>query len=213
MATLDENLIAALVGRRVVADTFRRLPPVRKSQIYRTALRLFAEYGYDGLAVDRLCREAGISKGSFFQYFETKSHLLEFVLLAFDRRVAEWVREIRAQETATLARERLASLFRAATAADGLDDTEREFYHFATEALRHSGVIIEGVDLQSHLRGFVREVVERGIQTGELRDDLPPDYLATIIGDLLHQVLASRPQAESADQESTVKMLIDGILA
>jgi len=213
MATLDENLIAALVGRRVVADTFRRLPPARKSQIYQTALRLFAEYGYDGLAVDRFCREAGISKGSFFQYFETKSHLLEFVLLAFDRRVAESVREIRAQETASLARERLASLFQSATAAIGLDETEREFYHFATEALRHSGVIIEGVDLQSHLRTFAGEIIERGIRTGELRDDLPPGHLATIIGDLLHQVLTRRLSAESADQESTVKILIDGILA
>lgn len=60
---LDENVIADLVRRRVVSDTFRRLTPDKKLLVYRAATHLFGEYGYDGLAVDRICHDAGISKG------------------------------------------------------------------------------------------------------------------------------------------------------
>jgi len=58
---LDENVIAELVERKVVSDTFRRLAPDKKELVYRTAIRLFGKYGFDGLPVDRICREAGIS--------------------------------------------------------------------------------------------------------------------------------------------------------
>ena len=90
---LDENVIVELVGRKVVSDTFRRLAPEKKLQVYRAATRLFGTYGYDGLSVNRICREAGISKGSFFQYFESKSYLLEFTILIFDDYLAKWVAE------------------------------------------------------------------------------------------------------------------------
>ena len=61
---LDENVVIELVRRKVVTDTFRRLPPDKKEQIYRATIRLFGEYGFDGLAVDRICREAPSSRFS-----------------------------------------------------------------------------------------------------------------------------------------------------
>ncbi|RME24470.1 MAG: TetR/AcrR family transcriptional regulator, partial [Candidatus Zixiibacteriota bacterium] len=111
MPRLDENLIAELVRRRVVSDTFRRLPPEKKRQIYDATIRLFGRYGYDGLAVERICRSSGISKGSFFQYFATKSHLLEFCLLVFDHRLADLFATIQRGDTAGLARRRLVYLY------------------------------------------------------------------------------------------------------
>ena len=109
--TIDENLVAQLVTRGVVTDTFRRLPPDKKSRLYRTAIKLFGEFGYDGLAIDQLCGEAGISKGSFFQYFPSKTHLLEFVILIFDDYLGKWVTDIRAADTGALARQRPTLVF------------------------------------------------------------------------------------------------------
>ena len=103
-----------------------------RDRIVQTAVRLFGEYGYDGLAVDRFCREAGISKGSFFQYFESKSHLLEFVVLVFDDYLARWVTELRHREKAALARDRLMYLYQSLVVNAKLHSSEERFYLFGS---------------------------------------------------------------------------------
>jgi AcrR family transcriptional regulator len=212
---LDENLIVDLARRKVVAETFRRLPGDKKNLVYRTAVRLFGKYGYDGLAVDRFCREAGISKGSFFQYFETKSHLLEFVLLSFDQRVAAWIDRIRREETAVLARDRLAYLFRATISESDLDNDEASFFHFATRALTHSTVVIEGVNLSAHVSGYVTEIIERGVATGELADDPPAAKQIAVIGRILEDAMTWRLSPSEAGvslrHDILLKVLLEGI--
>ncbi|UCG61727.1 MAG: TetR/AcrR family transcriptional regulator, partial [Candidatus Zixiibacteriota bacterium] len=135
---LDENLISELVGRGVVTDTFRRLGPDKKSRIYRMAVKLFGEYGYDGLAIDQLCDESGISKGSFFQYFPSKTHLLEFAILVFDDYLGKWVAEIKAAETAVLARDRIMYFYQALVVNSKLFRDEEKFFLFITSAMNHS---------------------------------------------------------------------------
>ena len=137
---LDENVIAELVGRKVVTDTFRRLTPDKKERLYRTAIRLFGKYGYDGLAVEVICTQAGISKGSFFQYFPSKSHLLEFAVLVFDDYLTRTVAEIRAQEKAVLARDRILYLYHAVAVNTRLYEDEQAFYLFVTMAVRHAAI-------------------------------------------------------------------------
>ncbi|HOZ07957.1 MAG TPA: helix-turn-helix domain-containing protein, partial [candidate division Zixibacteria bacterium] len=168
---LDENEVLRLVRRGAATDTFRRLPAEKKAFIYRTALRLFGEFGYDGLAVDRFCREAGISKGSFFQYFPSKSHLLEFCVLLFDRSLGEWLADIRRTDGGGLARQRLLHLYRAAAVTSRLHPTEERFYLFVTRALNHAAVALEGIDCERHFSDYVAEIIARGEQTGEIRRD------------------------------------------
>ncbi|MBU0983004.1 MAG: TetR/AcrR family transcriptional regulator [candidate division Zixibacteria bacterium] len=214
---LDENVVATLVRRKVVSDTFRRLTPDKKEQIYRTTIRLFGEYGYDGLAVDRLCREAGISKGSFFQYFESKSHLLEFAILIFDDYVERWVVDLRRGETAVLARNRLLYLYQSLVLNAKLHHDEERFLLFVMHALDHAGVVVEGVDLERHFRGYVREVVERGVQTGEIRADVEVDlttYLVGIIVEaLLRRQFSGRRMPRRQTEEYLISFLFDGIKA
>ena len=145
---LDENIVAKLVRQKIISDTFRRLPAEKKELIYEQAIHLFGRYGYDGMPVDRLCKEAGISKGSFFQYFPSKMHLLEFVILLFDNRLSEWVAEIRSQETGPRASDRLMHLYHAAVANARLFPAEKLFYLFVTHAVEHAGVLIEGIDIE-----------------------------------------------------------------
>jgi AcrR family transcriptional regulator len=47
-----------------------------KNNIFEAAGRLFKEKGYEDTTVDEITREAGIGKGTFFNYFPTKEALL-----------------------------------------------------------------------------------------------------------------------------------------
>ena len=216
-AVLDENLVARLVQRGTVSDTFRRLPPDKKERIYRVALKAFGDFGYDGLSVDRFCHQAGISKGSFFQYFPSKSHLLEFTILLFDNYLAQMVAQLRAGEPSAFARERLLYLYRTLVVDARLHRPEERFYHFVTDAVRHSAVAIEGIDLEKHFRDYVAEIIERGEQTGEIRGDfdveLTGHLVAVIMGALVSRQFAGRQMPPPRTEQYLVSFLFDGIKA
>ena len=214
---LDENIVAELVERKVISETFRRLPRDKKGQIYEAVIQLFGKYGYDGLAVDRLCREAGISKGSFFQYFQSKSHLLEFAILVFDDYLSKWVDELRQHEKTALARERLLYLYRSFALSAGLNPSEQRFYLFVTHALDHAGVLVEGIDLEAHFRDYVRDIVERGVETGEIRRDSGIDvteYMVSIVIEaLVRHHFSGRRIPHRQMEEYLVSFLFDGVKA
>ena len=47
-----------------------------RARIFAAAVRLFAEHGYFDTTVDRIVREAGVAKGTFFVHFATKDALV-----------------------------------------------------------------------------------------------------------------------------------------
>lgn len=52
----------------------------RRLQIIDAGLTVFSRQGYAGTTTAGICREAGISSGTFFHYFPKKSDLLEGIL-------------------------------------------------------------------------------------------------------------------------------------
>ncbi len=64
------NRSSAALGRRA-----RRRAEIHE-RIFRAALRLFAERGYAATTVRDITEAADVGKGTFFNYFPTKEHLL-----------------------------------------------------------------------------------------------------------------------------------------
>lgn len=51
----------------------------KKHRIMDVALELFSKKGYHSVSISRIAREAGISKGNVYNYFESKEKLLESI--------------------------------------------------------------------------------------------------------------------------------------
>lgn len=62
-------------------STFLNLPADKRQRIERAAIRLFGTLPYGQATLDEIAREAGISKGSLYQYFSGKSDLYRYLLL------------------------------------------------------------------------------------------------------------------------------------
>ncbi|MCD7755251.1 MAG: TetR/AcrR family transcriptional regulator [Firmicutes bacterium] len=58
-----------------------------RNLIYRTALRMFKEIGYDEVSISQICKEAGVSVGTFYHYFESKEAALMEGYLQFDEQL------------------------------------------------------------------------------------------------------------------------------
>lgn len=48
----------------------------KRQRVIDQALRMFAERGYENVSVDEILQEAGIAKGTFYHYFESKEDIL-----------------------------------------------------------------------------------------------------------------------------------------
>jgi AcrR family transcriptional regulator len=64
-------------------QTFFNLPPEKRETIMNAAIEEFAEYGLENASTNRIVKNSGIAKGSFYQYFEDKQdvfmHLLDWI--------------------------------------------------------------------------------------------------------------------------------------
>lgn len=73
-------------------DTFANLPVAKQQAVLQAATAEFARQGYSRASMNVVVREAGISKGSLYQYFANKEALFHFVFAGFSRTVKEMVK-------------------------------------------------------------------------------------------------------------------------
>lgn len=60
-------------------DTFKQLPAEKRERIIVAAATLFAERGFSATDVAQIAKQAGVAKGSLYNYFESKEDLYFFV--------------------------------------------------------------------------------------------------------------------------------------
>lgn len=66
-----------------------KAPEERKEELLATAMRLFAEKGYDNVSVRSVAREAGVAPGLAYHYFDSKQRMFDEAIGAYSRRCAE----------------------------------------------------------------------------------------------------------------------------
>ena len=66
----------------------------QKCNIIKTAGNLFFRLGIRSVSIDDICRELGMSKKTFYVYFESKDALIEQMLLSNIRYMADKMEEL-----------------------------------------------------------------------------------------------------------------------
>ena len=61
-------------------DTFNKLPVEKQSLILHVAIAEFADHSYHAASISNIVRDAGIAKGSFYQYFEDKKAFYRYLV-------------------------------------------------------------------------------------------------------------------------------------
>lgn len=69
--------------------TFFNLPAEKRDKFLQAAREEFSRVPYADVSINRMIREAGIPRGSFYMYFKDKSELLRFLLGEYGSRLAE----------------------------------------------------------------------------------------------------------------------------
>jgi AcrR family transcriptional regulator len=151
------------------------------NSILRAAATCFSRKGFSETTMDMVAEEAGTSKGALYWHFKSKEEL--FTRLK-EQNVAKVLQELRSSFTALEtfdsklsegSRLYFSSLKPSQRGAARLN---MEFWAVAPRIPKLSGMLNDQYD---QLQAFFRSVVEAAVEKGELRDDLDPELLVTIL--------------------------------
>lgn len=148
------------------------------------AIDSFALSGYQGTSIDKIARDAGVTKGALYYHFKDKEELL---FEAVTQRVGEFERYVlrdvgpsqeQSNEALTTLRRVVDACFFHAT----VSNHRRFIITLMVEALDTNPRLSEQFrSILRRMRYFLAEVVRRGQVAGTLRPDVAPEAAAAMI--------------------------------
>ncbi len=176
-----------------------------KMLILSSARTLFSEKGYDQTAVEEICALAGVAKGTFFYYFESKQYIVRYIL---SMQLEEYRDKLREQmDTFKDAISRI-EYFISALIEQSDIGTEPETYFKSGDADWFKTVVNE--ERMASLYPLLEDTIAEGIEQGLFKIK-NPDVCAAItflgIDAFLHCGMYKYDEARSGIREMTAKTL------
>jgi AcrR family transcriptional regulator len=156
----------------------------KRRQLLDAAVRVFARKGYHASRVGDIAEEAGVAHGLLYHYFRSKDDVLEAVF----------------HENWSLLQLRIASVLETdEPAADQLRHVAaivlRTWLHLpavVTVVIREFGrspELAERIGELAQPIEVIQQVIERGIERGEFRSDVDPQFAATVVYGSIDELL------------------------
>ena len=177
------------------------------------AIDCFARLGYQGTSIDRIARDAGVTKGAVYYHFRDKEELL---FAAVKDRVGGFEKQILAdvlpdeRALATLRHVIEACFFHAT-----VSNHRRFIITLMVEALdTNPRLTIEFRNILRRMRAFLTLVIRRGQEDGTLRGDVQPQTAATaIMGGIIGAEVQHYQDPEELDLRRVLDTLVEQLVA
>ena len=158
----------------------------RRERLFRAAMELFARKGFAETTVEDITNAADLGKGTFFNYFPSKEH----ILLAFgEMQLAKLKAAFEEMRSANVP----VPVFMRSLGARMTQEPMRNpaIIRILLQAFLTDSPVRESMlNLQNRVIAIHTEIIRIGQNRGEIRNDLPPEVIAhvfrqTIFGTLL----------------------------
>lgn len=161
-----------------MADWRKRQKEALRQELYAAALDLFNDQGFDDTSVQQITSRVGVAKGTFFNHFPSKEHVLEqwYHGITFDCLETARARPWQGVEDAVV------SLF-----AD-MAGRAAEHPELLAAKARHGGhpLLVQAEKVQDdEIDAYMLDCCRRGQAAGELRSDLDLDFFVGAVGAML----------------------------
>lgn len=180
-----------------------------RRQLVAVAIDCFARLGFQGTTIERIAREAGVTKGAVYYHFRDKDDLLFAAVTdrigGFEGRVLEAV-GTEADALTRLRRVVDACFFHAT-----VSNHRRFIITLMIEALDvHPRLSAEFRRILRRMRGFLAEVIRRGQEAGSFRSDVDPDVAAaTLAGGIMGAEMQYYQDPERLDLRTVLDALLE----
>jgi AcrR family transcriptional regulator len=175
-------------------------PDIRRTELLDAAARLFQRDGYEAVTVAAIAAEAGVAKGTFYLYFDSKEALVESLRHRFSEIALAPLRELKPPEELTGWWTYTAALVRVAIATQVDAQAEHDLLRTLPHSHRSNG---DRQDSADPVRAGLREIVEAGVSAGAYQVS-DPEETSELLYVLLHAA-ADRACANPAAQTAITK--------
>jgi AcrR family transcriptional regulator len=135
----------------------------KRDQLIQTGEALFVKHGMRRVTVEEICRQAGVSKPTFYKYFENKAALARRIVELWIEQALQQIDRIEAAETPFPEKlKQILALKQAFAVRPGPEFLE--------------DLIPLDIDLSHAFRRVMRSLVE-GQRRGDIRADIRPEFL------------------------------------
>ena len=158
----------------------------RKESIILTVIDIINELGIQGFSTRELARRQGISEGTLFRHFKSKTHILLDVLDYFSKYDADIfhsirLKELKARDAMVFFVDSYATYYENDPAITVMTQIYSVLSYEAELAPRINRILDDR-------KNFMKEIIEAGQRAGEFRSDRDSGMLADIISGSCHAI-------------------------
>lgn len=185
-----------------------------KRNIVRKAAELFNQVGIRSCSIDDICRELGMSKKTFYQYFETKDELVEELLKSHEQHARDCADN--GEKSGIPAMQVMLRLLDSTRKMKDVRQVPPLLYdlrkYYPQQFSAHISALAK-INKEKLLR-----LLQNGINEGDFRADLNVEHCATFFSELNQQALNNLNQLAQMENFAefsvfAVDLLIRGIVS
>ncbi len=198
--------IKAASGRQIQSQ-------IMKQKIRDTAKVLVKQKGFEGVTVDEICAEVGVTKGTFYNYFDSKEQIILDDIAADNLHYRNKLRSQVSKMQPGLPK--LIAFYRLAIAYENSHDREltRLSYRFRTNDPKKIPSVYPD---KREIYKIIEELIIEAQSCGEIRQDLSSSQLATLVLYSLRGIVFSwsLPNTNinlTEISEDLLKVLVEGL--
>jgi AcrR family transcriptional regulator len=150
----------------------RDLGNAKLQELVNTAIRLFWKFGFQRVSIEELCREAGVSKMTFYKHFNNKIDLVKFILLEMTTQTYKKYNSIMEKDVPFEEKVKQTIDLKMEQTEKMSEEFFRDVYAFDDPEL-HDFV-------QTHLGKWIKKIHESFLEAqkkGDIRRDLKPEFI------------------------------------
>lgn len=152
-------------------------------QIHSTAKAKFMRFGFKRVSIEEICREAGVSKMTFYKFFSNKFDLLKFILEKMTSESLAEYRDILKQDI--LYAEKVKQMIQ--MKLKYTDDISQEFFNDLYKNAEPELVAFWQQKTQEIMQLVLEDLKAAQVQ-GDVRDEIKPEFILYFLNHIFEMV-------------------------
>jgi AcrR family transcriptional regulator len=184
-----------------------------KESIVQESISLFEKKGFSETSIQDIVEALGVTKGTFYYYFNSKEELLMDIHLIYINKILHEQQLMFANQSKNCKEKLLEVAKLLISSIENQGASARVFFREMRNLNEEH--LTEIIEKRDQFRRNVQKLVEEGIQQGEFRADLQPDIVTFgVLGICNWSYFWFNPNGQVKDEEVAaifVEMLLNGI--
>jgi AcrR family transcriptional regulator len=184
----------------------------RKREIIDAARTCFLRSGFHQTTTDEICREAAITPGGLYHYFNSKEEIIKAVIKQTARDVVSRLHEmLEQQETAQSAYREVGSFFLQAVHGPDIDNVTRLDLEIFAEAIKNPNLAEISREAWGLRREWLETLIRRGMAEGVYHSNhfSPKGLASLLIAILLGMRIGKLLWADEFDLDGAIEALYE----